>query len=152
MKNRLLLSILLFTSSAFAQENNDSLINVCIDRFFEGLNEGDTNKVKSAIWPDALELKTIFVNKYGNTLWEEESVNSLLRMVGTLREEKYEERLLDRKIHCEDELAMAWLPYEFYVDGKYSHEGVNMIQFAKSDGEWVIISIIDSRRRMEKKL
>lgn len=148
MKTRILLLLLIMSSFSFAQQNNDSLINVTIDNFFEGLNTGDTMKIRAAVWRDVIELRSLLVNKYDNTMWEEESFNHFMEVVGTPREEKWEERILSRTIHQDGNIAIAWLPYEFYFEGNYSHEGVNVIQFSKEDGKWVMISILDTRKRL----
>lgn len=150
MKNILLLSILFFSSLSYSQENNDSLINVVIDHFFDGLNNEDTAKINSAIWPEVFTLNSVIVGKSNNTRWEKESLEDFLKIIGTPHEEIWEERILSRTIHQDGNIAVAWLPYEFYFEGQYSHEGVNMIQFARMNGKWVMISIIDTRKRVEK--
>ncbi len=33
-------------------------------------------------------------------------------------------------------VAMVWAPYEFKVDGKVSHCGVDVFDFVKVDGSW----------------
>jgi len=150
MKKRLLLSLLFLSSLSYGQENNDSLINIAIDNFFEGLNNEDTTKINAAIWPEVFTLNSVLVNKSNNTRWEEESLEDFLKIIGTPHEEIWEERILSRTIHQDGNIAVAWLPYEFYFEGKYSHEGVNMIQFARIDGKWLMISILDTRKRVEK--
>ena len=50
-------------------------------------------------------------------------------------------------IHVDANLASAWTPYEFYVNDKFSHCGVNSFQLVKLKGNWVITYLIDTRRR-----
>ena len=33
-------------------------------------------------------------------------------------------------------LAMVWNPFEFWLDGKTSHCGINLMQLVKTEGEW----------------
>ncbi|MEM0542129.1 hypothetical protein WFZ85_05850 [Flavobacterium sp. j3] len=52
-------------------------------------------------------------------------------------------------IQVDGEMAHAWTPYEFYVNGKFSHKGVNAFTLFK-DGSleasgWKIIHIVDTR-------
>jgi hypothetical protein len=42
-------------------------------------------------------------------------------------------------------MAHAWTPYEFYVNGKLSHKGVNAFTFFKKDNSWKIVHLIDTR-------
>jgi len=44
-------------------------------------------------------------------------------------------------------LASVWTPYEFYFKGQFSHCGVNSFQLVKSNNEWKIQYIIDTRRK-----
>jgi len=57
------------------------------------------------------------------------------------------EKLLDYKIQIDGPLAHVWTPYEFYVNGKLSHSGVNSFTLFKEKDAWQIIHIIDTRRK-----
>ena len=150
MKSLLLFSILFTLNSGFSQSEDDSLINVAIDGFFSGLNSSDTSKINKVVYGKSFDLKSLLVSKYNETKLEEEQLEEFLKMVAAPKEVTFEERILERKILTDGFVATAWLPYEFYVNGKYSHEGVNMIQFAKLDGKWLMVAITDSRKRKIK--
>jgi len=38
-------------------------------------------------------------------------------------------------------VAMVWLPYDFYQDGKWSHCGVDVFTLLKTDGGWRIATL-----------
>ncbi|KAJ7101439.1 hypothetical protein B0H15DRAFT_411717 [Mycena belliarum] len=42
------------------------------------------------------------------------------------------------------DLAMAWTPYEFWIDGKVDHEGTDIWSFVKTDGKWLVSSVADN--------
>lgn len=46
------------------------------------------------------------------------------------------EKYWDPVILIRGPLAMVWNPFEFLVDGKTSHCGVNLMQMVKTDGQW----------------
>jgi hypothetical protein len=60
---------------------------------------------------------------------------------------KFEERLLDYSIQVDGAMAHVWTPYEFYVNNKFSHKGVNAFTLFKDNGLWKIVYLIDTRRR-----
>ena len=60
---------------------------------------------------------------------------------------QFEERLLGHTIHIDGPMAIDWTPYEFYVNGKKSHSGVNVFTLYKDNGQWKIVAIIDTRRK-----
>ncbi|MBL8143577.1 MAG: hypothetical protein JNM38_20860 [Acidobacteria bacterium] len=35
-------------------------------------------------------------------------------------------------------IALVWAPYEFKVDGKTTHCGIDVFDFVKTDGRWIV--------------
>jgi hypothetical protein len=50
-------------------------------------------------------------------------------------------------IQIDGAMANAWTSYEFWVNGSFSHCGVNSFQLFKDEGAWKIIYLIDTRRK-----
>jgi hypothetical protein len=44
----------------------------------------------------------------------------------------------DIKIH--KAIAVAWVPYEFRLDGNFSHCGIDIFTLMKTEGRWKIMS------------
>lgn len=38
-------------------------------------------------------------------------------------------------------MAMVWLPYDLYVNGAWSHCGVDVFTFVRTEGQWMIASL-----------
>lgn len=55
---------------------------------------------------------------------------------------RYTERGFQSKVLVSGPLAMVWLPYDFYRDGKWSHCGVDLFSLLKSDGRWRIATLV----------
>jgi hypothetical protein len=58
-----------------------------------------------------------------------------------------DERITFETIKIDGPLAVAWTPYKFYYEGKFSHCGVNSFQLVRLNGAWKIQYLIDTRRR-----
>lgn len=56
-----------------------------------------------------------------------------------------DEHLFNVTIKTSDNLASAWTPYAFYLDGKLSHCGVNSFQMVKQNEQWKIRYLIDNQ-------
>jgi hypothetical protein len=69
------------------------------------------------------------------------------RIGGTPVDIKLDERILAYEIRIDGPMATAWTPYEFYVNGDFSHCGVNSFQLVKFVEGWKIVYIIDTRRK-----
>jgi hypothetical protein len=61
--------------------------------------------------------------------------------------EKWDERLLSYSVQIDGNLAHVWTPYEFWLNGNFSHCGANAFTLAKMDDGWKIVHLIDSRRK-----
>jgi hypothetical protein len=60
---------------------------------------------------------------------------------------KFQEKILSYNIQIDGAMAQVWAPYEFYLNEKFSHSGVNAFTLFKEKDEWKIIYLIDTRRR-----
>lgn len=136
-----LLILLPFYSNAQNQEVENT-----IKTFFEGFHAKDTTRIKS-VCHDKMLLQSVMEGKKGTKL-EEEKASEFIKSFATFPKElKFEERILGYKIQIDGTMAHAWTPYEFYIDGKLSHSGVNSFTLFKENGQWKIVHIIDTRRR-----
>lgn len=142
MKKLLVILIVCFAQNVIAQEAD---VKKTIQIFFEGMQKGDTLKIKSVC--KDMVLQSVGENTKGTTLTTENTSDFLKSIASIPTNIKIEERLLDYKIQIDGSLAHAWTPYEFYVNGKLSHKGVNSFQLFKDNGIWKIIYIADTRRK-----
>ncbi len=51
------------------------------------------------------------------------------------------ERGFNPEVYISGPLAVVWLPYDIYVDGEWSHCGVNVITLVRIGGDWKIASL-----------
>jgi hypothetical protein len=52
--------------------------------------------------------------------------------------DKYLERMWDPVVTRRGDLAVLWTPYEFQLNGKTTHCGVDVFNLLKTDGRWRI--------------
>ena len=52
--------------------------------------------------------------------------------------QKMRERIWNPEIKVNGLIATLWAPYDFWVDGKYSHCGVDQFDFIKTEEGWKI--------------
>jgi len=141
------LFILLFfglSIGVFAQE--EKAIKQSISVFFEGLQTSDTLKIQS-ICHKEMKLQSIMEkNTVGGLSFQSNS--EFYKSVAAIPKNlKIEERLLSYKIQVDGSMAHVWTPYEFYVNDKLSHSGVNSFQLYKENDGWKVVYILDTRRK-----
>ena len=143
MKKTIFLFIMIFANSIQAQNQE---VQKVIETFFEGFHAKDTVKMKS-VCSDKIILQSIMENAKGAKL-SDESAKEFYNSIATIPSDfKFEEKILSYSIQVDGTMAHAWTPYEFYINGKLSHSGVNAFTLFKENGIWRIIYCIDTRRK-----
>jgi hypothetical protein len=51
------------------------------------------------------------------------------------------ERLIDPHVHVEGDIAMIWSRYEFEMDGRFLHCGVDHFDLVRQDGRWRVLNL-----------
>lgn len=51
---------------------------------------------------------------------------------------EYRERYWSPTVLIRGGIAVVWAPYEFWIDGETTHCGIDVFDFIKTDGEWVV--------------
>lgn len=147
MKAKLILSLLFVFSlvvSVNAQSEKDA-VKAVIDGLFDGMRAKDSEQILAAFSENAI-MQTI-QNKPEGTVIASNSVSDFAKNIGSIPvERQLDERLTDYVINIDANMATAWTPYQFFVNDKFSHCGVNSFQLVKIDNAWKIVYIIDTRR------
>lgn len=118
-----------------------------IEIFFEGFHQKDTIKMQS-VCSSTIILQSISesaskVNKLSDEK-AKEFYKSIVSIPSTL---KFQEKILSYNIQIDGSMAHVWVPYEFYLNEKLSHSGVNAFTLFKDKDVWRIIYIIDTRKK-----
>ena len=148
MKKGILLSAILgcvLCFSAFSQ-SEEKEVEAVIKSLFDGMRAKNAEQVVAAFSADAI-MQTIISKPEGNTVGTN-SVGDFAKRIGsTPAETQLDERISDYQIKVDGAMATAWTPYRFYLNGNFSHCGVNSFQLVKMADGWKIVYIIDTRRK-----
>jgi len=152
MKSYRIVAIIFFlftlTGTISAQSENEAELKKIIKTFFKGLQSGDTITMKKTLVNNAI-LQTAYTNKDGESILNTDDFNKFLKSVATKKKkDNWEEKLLSYIIKVDGNMANVWTPYEFYLNYKFSHCGVNSFQLFHDGEAWKIIYLIDTRRRL----
>jgi hypothetical protein len=144
MKKYIVILLLISFTSIFSQEVE---VKQAVDGFFVGLHKRDTLQFKK-VCHATINMQTIGKDKEQNNKLILQNFQDFMKSIVTIPENVVLfEKLLDYKIQIDGPLAHVWTPYEFYVNGKLSHSGVNSFTLFKEKDVWQIIHIIDTRRK-----
>lgn len=147
MKNVLPLLAFLFPVLSFGQTGAlETQIQEVANYLFQAMEKGDSIAARALFHPDA-KMRTTYIQKNtGKTQLFEGSVNEFISAIGEPRIDTWEERTANYSIRVDGILAHIWMDYSFYLNGKFSHCGVNSFHLILVDGAWKIMDVIDTRR------
>jgi hypothetical protein len=136
---------LCITTVSKAQTAVDS-VKMTIDNMFRAMKTGDSALLKQC-FADSAIMQTIARDRTGATTVKNEIAADFIRLIGTLAKDAADERITYDVVKVDGPLAIAWTPYKFYLNGQFSHCGVNSFQLVRIRGAWKIQYLIDTRRK-----
>jgi hypothetical protein len=146
MRKYLFISLLFLSSTISAQKNQEKpAIKQVIQNMFLAMQTGDTALFRSCFAPSVI-FQTI-VTKDHQTKVKTEDFEAFLTSLTKYPQGALDERIKFKSIKEDGTLAIAWTPYQFYYQGKFSHQGVNSFQLVKLGDTWKIQYLIDTRRK-----
>lgn len=116
------------------QVGEEAVILETMDRYMRAISANDLEAMASMQTPDGMTYrarlladgKAEIVGR-PNSYW----IDPARKSDRTLRERYWSPTVLIR-----GSIAVVWAPYEFQIDGKTSHCGVDVFSFIKVDDEW----------------
>ena len=133
--------------SVNAQMDEKMLVQKTVEGFFEAFHKQDSIAMKSFM-ANKVVLQTTGRNKEGKTQFRTTPIEKLYESIVSIPDSiQFEEKLTSWSIQVDRTMANAWVGYEFWLNGKFSHCGINSFQMVNFDGDWKIIYLIDTRGR-----
>ncbi len=141
---KLLVLSILFSPVLLAQsqpKNNQLEVETVVRTFFKGLNQKDTALIRSTLHPSC-RLETTL--EFGSV--KQVPISSFFDMLTAHPGLTINEKIFNLQVNVDGPLAMVWMDYEFFLEGKRSHCGVNLFTLTRNPEGWTVYNVIDSRR------
>ena len=141
-KYRLLLLILLLSFHPLSAQHPKEVI----ETFFEAFHQKDTTSLKDFFMHDAR--LTSVQNSLDGVKAKEESVEDFIKAISSIPDDvTFKERLLGFNVVDASGMTLVLTPYEFYVNGRFSHCGTNVFTLVKKESKWKILALYDTRNK-----
>lgn len=123
---------------ADAQED-ESLVLATVQKFFDSMTDKDTAAARQILVMDA----TYFSVREGDdgTTMRGSTNREYVEQLATTADD-LQERMWDPQVMVHEGIAVVWTPYEFQVNGEFSHCGFDAFSLVRVDGRWKIAGII----------
>ena len=111
---------------------------------FQAMLDGLGNRDKAAMAAQLLPGGSATLMRNGKpVLMTFEALTDRLSQPG---KETHEERIHDPLIRVDRNVAIIWAPFEFLLDGKVDHCGMDIVTLVRVDERWLIAPIGDNNR------
>jgi hypothetical protein len=132
---------LAFSRRADAQTStaaDSSAVVAAVDRLFDAMARRDTTAARALLMPGS---QFISLRAGAETTPPRRQADStFLRSLAGGRE-KLLERMWTPSVHVHGPIAVVWAPYDFHIDGKLSHCGVDTFSLVRTATGWQISGI-----------
>lgn len=137
----LVLGLSLLTHSALADDAAErAAVLELLDRTFEAIAAGDPDMWRPLYIDEARELsfRPDPNGPEGALIMRERSYRDSLVAMAPGEARYFERWLGEPMVLIRGPIAVVWGEYDFWIDGKFSHCGVDTVNLAKVDGAWKI--------------
>ena len=130
----------LFPLALHAETPDDQAVLAPIQAMFAGMSARDAAAIRKPTLPGGV----MVLMRDGKPV--QITFEDFATRVAKPGKETIEERIHDPLIRIDNDLAVVWAPFDFYVDGKVNHCGTDLFSMVRQDGEWRIASVADTSR------
>jgi len=129
------------TTSLHAATPDEDALLAPINAMFAGMTARDAAAIKLPGIPGA----TMVLMRDGKPT--QMTIEAFADRVGKPSKAQIEERIHDPLVKIDNDLAVVWAPFDFYVDGKVDHCGTDLFNLIRTGGKWLIASVADTGRK-----
>jgi hypothetical protein len=143
----LILIIISLPFAAHTQSNTEKeKVMAVIYELFDGYREGDSARVSATFAPDAQMQRVSTVDGVIKVA-PMRSVQGWLDYIGSGLDKTHDEPIWDYTVHIDNGMASVWTKFAFFLDGSFSHCGVDNFLLAKLEEDWKIFHVVDTNQK-----
>ena len=136
-----LLAVPCFLALRPGPSNDSEAVIHTTNLLYKGIEQQDTALLKT-LFLEGSQFYASVASKEGPILQRfssEHWIKGLVKPQTTLLERSWNPQV---KVHRG--IATVWSPYDFYIDGSFSHCGINAVSLVQTNGGWKIVNIVFS--------
>lgn len=122
---------------AHASQADERAVLAVVERMFAALTAKSPQALLAEVVPEGRATANVLGRNRGidGVAWPEFAAH-LPRIPG-----RPVERLIGPHVHVEGDIAMIWSRYEFELDGRFLHCGVDHFDLIRQDGRWKVLNL-----------
>ncbi len=118
------------------QSDEEAAVLEAMDRYMTAISASDLQAMAAMQTPEGMTYRgraseggDMEITAHPNSYWTDPSRDD---------GHTYRERYWSPTVLIRGGIAVVWAPYEFWIDGETSHCGVDVFDFVKIDGKWLV--------------
>jgi len=131
LSTMLVVSIVLAPGIAAASDDPHGAVLGVVKTLFDGMRNRDEASLRAVFAPEA---------RLGK-----DGIEGFITAV-TTGERHLDEVTFSETVLIDGDLAMAWTPYNLFIDGEFHHCGVDLFVMRRREDRWLITQLDDTRR------
>jgi len=116
----------------------EQLVVTVVERLFNGIESQDTVLLAQLLDAGAQLVSVREVD--GAPRWTRRTKVDFLTGIAT-NDVTMIERMWDPEVRIDGDVATLWAPYDFHIDGEFSHCGYDGFHLTRQEGRWIISTI-----------
>lgn len=116
--------------------DEEAAVLTTVQRLFETMTAKDSAGARAVLDPEG-DFVSVRWNADGERVVRRTSNRDYLEGLAS-RTETYLERMWESEVRIHGPIAVVWTPYDFYIDGDFSHCGVDAFQLLRTEAGWII--------------
>jgi hypothetical protein len=134
--------LLVFARASSAQtltshKDSADVVNT-VQRMFTAMLQHDTTTLRAVMLPGT---RFVVANNDTTPLMPRIQIDSaFIRQIGASKQQ-LSERMFGPTVHVDGNLAIVWTPYDFHVDGKWSHCGTDTFTLVQTPDGWKVSAL-----------
>ena len=122
-------------AATLASTPAEEAVLATVQGFFDTLSTKDIDRARELLVPEGrfFSVRIVDGEKIVRSSTNEEFLENLGKAEG-----EWLERMWHPEVRIRGDLATVWTPYDFYLDGEFSHCGFDAFNLMKIDDRWKI--------------
>jgi hypothetical protein len=147
MRLHLALIGLFAAGSLRAQTASDSSSAIAtVQHLFDAMKAGDTAALRGLLLPGT-RFVAMPADQSANPAPRTQTDSAFIQAFAARRQQLLE-RMWQPVVHIHGSIATVWAPYDFHIDGQFSHCGIDTATLIKTARGWQIAALVYTTQRI----
>lgn len=130
----IMLAVALGPSPADNEATEERAVLAAVQQMFDAMSRRDAEAYSALLMPEGMAIRVrVDGPETNNVRFTSNAEGIELFKQGT---DRWDERIWNPTVHVHGPIAVVWTPYDFHINGKFSHCGFDLFELLKVDGRW----------------